>query len=544
MAYDDVIISLGQFGRYQKRIYLLLCLPAISCALHKLSGVFLQAKVAHRCRMPWEDDNAIYNITEGLKEMSYPFDPTFNQWSSCLRYDINDTDYLLTHSNETISCSEWVYDNSIYKGTTVTQWDLVCDKAWLRATSDALLMVGVMLGSIIFGDLSDRVGRRPIFFISLVLQVVFGILVAIAPDVYSYMIARLIVGSTTSGVFLVAYVIAMEMVGPKFRMFAGVAFQLFFTAGFVLTAGFAYLIKDWRMLQLALTLPGIVFFSYWWFIPESVRWQLTKGKTEEARDTLAAVAKENKKHLDENLVNDLFAQTEAERKSNISKGEKPSLFDLFKHKNLRQKSLVIFFLWFVNSGTYYGLSWNTSNLGGNEYVNFIISGAVEVPAYLFLIFTLDKWGRKIILCGAMIVSGICLLGTVFVPKDMEWLSITLAMGGKLAITASYGTVYVFTAEQFPTVIRNVGLGAGSTFARVGGILAPYVNYMAEIWAPLPLIIFGTMALVSGSSALLLPETLNRRLPETIEDGEQFGKKAKDKEVAAPEEEIALKDQKT
>ena len=51
------------------------------------------------------------------------------------------------------------------------------------------------------------------------------------------------------------------------------------------------------------------------------------------------------------------------------------------------------------------------------------------------------------------------------------------MGGKLAITASYGTVYVFSAEQFPTVIRNVGIGAASTFARVGGIGAPYVNIM-------------------------------------------------------------------
>lgn len=56
------------------------------------------------------------------------------------------------------------------------------------------------------------------------------------------------------------------MVGPSKRMFAGVAVQLFFTTGFVLTAGFAYFIRDWRNLQLALTLPGILFFSYWWYV--------------------------------------------------------------------------------------------------------------------------------------------------------------------------------------------------------------------------------------------------------------------------------------
>ena len=69
----------------------------------------------------------------------------------------------------------------------------------------------------------------------------------------------------------------------------------------------------------------------------------------------------------------------------------------------------------VNSGTYYGLSWHVSNLGGNDYVNFVISGFVEVPAYTFLIFTLNRWGRKIILCGCMLVAGFSLLAILLVP---------------------------------------------------------------------------------------------------------------------------------
>lgn len=62
---------------------------------------------------------------------------------------------------------------------------------------------------------------------------------------------------------------------------------------------------------------------------------------------------------------------------------------------------------------------------------------------------------------------------------MPWLIVCLAMIGKLAITSSYGAIYVFTAEQFPTVIRNVGLGASSTFARIGGVIAPYVNHLVR-----------------------------------------------------------------
>lgn len=119
-----------------------------------------------------------------------------------------------------------------------------------------------------------------------------------------------------------------------------------------------------------------------------------------------------------------------------------------------------------------------------------------------------------------------LLLTVIVPESHGYMVVVLAMLGKMAITASYGTVYIFTAEQFPTPVRNVGLGASSMMARVGGILAPYINATSVKWQPLPLIIFGTLAFTSGLLSLLLPETLNQKLPETIEEGERFGKKVK------------------
>ena len=97
------------------------------------------------------------------------------------------------------------------------------------------------------------------------------------------------------------------------------------------------------------------------------------------------------------------------------------------------------------------------------------------------------------------------------------------MIGKLAITSSYGTVYIFSVEQFPTIIRNAGLGAGSTSARLGSVLAPVINLLTEVWQPLPLIIYGALAFTGGILSLVLPETLNQKLPESIADGENFGK---------------------
>lgn len=526
MAYEDLFKYIGDFGRYQKRIYFLLCLTAIPCGFHKLANVFLMARPDHRCQLPFELSNASYKLAPDQLRMEYPLDFT-GKYSKCERFDVNfDDDYFRANvtANKSIACDSFIYDDSKYKSSTVIEWTMVCGRAWMRATADALFMLGVLLGSIIFGQMSDNYGRKPVFFASLVLQVIFGVLAGVAPNYIVFVLSRLVIGATTSGVFLVSYVLAMEMVGPTYRLFAGVAVMMFFSFGFILTAGFAYLFTDWREFQFAITLPGLVFMCYYWFIPESARWLISKNRKEEAIKIIEDVAKENKATVPKEVLDSI----DDDQKESIKDPDvkQPSLLDLFKYPNLRRKTLFIFLDWFVNSATYYGLSWNTANLGGNDLVNFIISGAVEFPAYTFLLFTLNRWGRRNILCGCMLAAGIALLATIVVPKEHSYAVVILAMFGKMAITSSYGTVYVFTTEQFPTPVRNVGLGASSMMARIGGILAPYINVLSDVWKPFPLVIFGVLSLVSGLLSLYLPETLNKKLPETIEEGERFGKKTR------------------
>ncbi|EFA00131.1 organic cation transporter protein [Tribolium castaneum] len=514
MGYDDVIPLIGDFGGYQKRIYFLLCLPAILCAFHKLGNVFLIAEPAYRCKLPSEFSNATYqDLSPEEMNKSYPWDSLKKNFSSCEMFV----------GNATKRCDEFVYDESVYGYTAVIEWELTCEKAYMIATGNSLFMVGVMLGSIIFGQLSDKYGRKKIFFASLIIQVFFGLIAAFTPEFWSFTLSRAIVGATTSGVFLVAYVIALEMVSPKKRLLAGTCCQMFFSTGYMLTALFAIYIHEWRDLQLALTLPGLVFFCYWWLIPESSRWLINQNRVEEAKVLIKIAAKKNKiKITDEQLDSLLVSEVRPENHN----AHKANVLDIFRHSNLRKRSLIILFDWFANNITYYGLSWNTNNLAGNPYINFVISGAVEIPAYTFLLFTLNRWGRKFVMCGCMIFAGVALLLTMAIPDEHEWLVVTCAMLGKLAITASYGAIYIFSTEQFPTVIRNAGLGAGSTCARIGSITSPYINVLSKFWTPLPLIIFGSLALIGGVMSLVLPETLNKKLPETMEEGEAFGKKVK------------------
>lgn len=539
MGYDDVFPYLGEFGRYQRKIYLLVCLPAISCAFHKLAGVFLLAKPEYRCQLPFESANASFQLPEDVFNLAYPMDSLTNKRTTCQYFNSNYTDEYFQAgipANETLYCDRYIYNYN--RSSTVNDWDMVCKRAWMTATSDSFFMVGVLLGSIIFGQMSDSMGRKPVFFASLVIQLIFGITAGIAPEYITYTISRIIVGATTSGVFLVAYVIAMEMVGPSRRLFAGVVSMMFFSFGYMLVGAFAYFIYEWRYLQIALTLPGVLFMFYYWFIPESARWLLSKGRKDDAILIIRKAAKENKVTIPQEVYDNLLDEATTEVKKEPPTNQ-PSVIDLFRYPNLRKKSLLIFFDWFVNSGTYYALSWNTSNLGGNEILNFVISGAVEIPGYVFLLFTLNRWGRRNILCGCMLAAGALLLLTMAVPdgRHHDMIVVTLAMLGKMAITSSYGTIYIFSAEQFPTPVRNVGLGVSSMVARFGGIAAPYINLLSEIWIPFPLILLGACAFTGGLLSLFLPETLNKKLPETIEEGENFGKKVKKFDVEADDEEL-------
>ena len=519
VSFDDILVDLGDFGKYQKMTYFFLFLPTIFSAMQKQSWVFLGAKSPHRCRLAVEPHNASFHNPDLNLTALIPWNVRDSRLSSCSMYD---------EAGDEVGCDDgWIFDRSTFGSSAVMEWQLVCGNKGMRATAQSVFMIGVLIGSYLFGYISDKLGRKVSFFVSVVIMAVFGIASGLVPDYWSFILLRCVVGATTSGVFLVAYVLAMEMVGPRYRVVAGTLCQYYYTLGYLLMALVAYLLNyNWHLLQVALSAPCVLFLSYWWLVPESVRWQISEGKYEEARQQIFKVAKANDIEISEERVGEMIENCKNEKKD---QSEKASLLDLFRHKRLCLRTLNLCFNWMVNSGTYYGLALSASNLGGNPYYNYLISAAVEIPAYAFNLWVLNnpRVGRRLALSGCMLFAGLVLTVTIFIPRDQTTLLVTLSMLGKLAITSSYGTVYIFSAELFPTVVRNVGLGAASMSGRVGGILCPYINMLSDVWTPVPLIIYGALALTGGLLTLLLPETLGRKLPETIQDGENFGSKRED-----------------
>ncbi|KAI8500561.1 hypothetical protein Bbelb_213790 [Branchiostoma belcheri] len=537
--YDLAMKYLGGFGPWQRRIFLLLCLPVGVGGFQVFAIVFLAFEPGFHCRVPQASFSGLNATLAELLNATIPWELEDGEWrrSQCKRYSYNlpnathnvtYRDFVEAHpaANRTqIKCDRgFEHDTSEYKSTVVTDWDLVCDDSWKVSMAKSVWFAGFMFGAVFGGHAADRWGRRPVLLTSLVGMSVSGIVCAFSPNYAAFVAFRFFIATSTMVTFLAAFVIVQELVSADKRSFTGMVFWIFAALAQAILAAIAYFIRTWKWLQVVITVPTLLFISFWWLIPESPRWLISRNRHEEAAAILRKGAKVTKVTLPDEVFHDNIPLTQTEDKDQKKTKEKVYTFiDLFRTPNLRKWTLNIFFLWIVNTLVYYGISLNLSALSGNVYLNFAISGLIEIPANLLPIFLLNKFGRRWPLCALLLAGGVACIVAFFIPKHLGWMTTTLAMIGKFCITASFGVTYVFSAEIFLTVVRQIGMGMSSMSARVGGIAAPFVNLLGRHWAPMPYVIFGGTSIAAGLLTLLLPETAGRKLPATIEEGENFGR---------------------
>ncbi|XP_059171464.1 organic cation transporter protein-like isoform X2 [Physella acuta] len=445
-----------------------------------------------------------------------------------------------------IKCSKWVYDQSVFFSTVASQFNLVCDDSPQTSLTTMIFYSGFLAGTFVLGTASDILGRKVCLYVSLTLVTIMGTGLIFSNSFITFTILNFFVGLATQGIYPSAYVIGIELVGLSKRTNAGMITQLAFSTGVVSLAGLAFLIRDWQYLLVAITAPLIIFYFMWCFIPESPRWQIQKGHYSKARKTVLKAARVNKKEVPDSVLNAILPHKDCEKEFMLAKdtvdnggnvkdksneNSKGRLTDLFKSRVLFTRSIIIFFNWFVISLTFYGLNFNTRNLGtGSIFLNLFLAGLVEFPAHLFTLFTVDRLGRKVVHCLMLSTSGVaclsCVVTTVFVSADYQWITTTLAMIGKFGAAGCFGVLFMYSSEVFPTVIRNSALGISATWSRIGTILAPFiaaqgVESSGGLGTSLPLLICGCLIICAVMLNCLLPETLNKKLPETLQDAQSF-----------------------
>ncbi|XP_060072912.1 organic cation transporter protein-like [Ylistrum balloti] len=523
--FEQVLGTIGEFGLYQKGVFLLLCLTYVIADFHLLISVFLLGTPNHRCAIPGypNDTYAIQSsYHEDLVNRHVPTstDETL-KYVQCNLYDRSyDGD---DNSTDLKACSSWVYDKSVFINTFTSEHDIVCEDKFKTSHAQTIFFGGVFVGAIGFGSLSDIIGRKKTLYISFWLLLGTTLGVAWAPDFVTFCVLRCLVGASCAGMFMTAFVISMEMVGPSKRVWAGIVTEYFFASGLVILGGLGYAFRQWKYTEIACSAPIAFFLLYWWLIPESPRWLISQGKIDEANKIIKKAAKVNKVTIPENIPT----------ADSIDEAEAGRLWHLFTSRVLLIRTFIIFLNWAVVSLVYYGLSLNTRKLGGDFYLNFLLSGLVEFPAYTLCLLLLDRVGRRLLHASCMIVGGVACIITlfpmIFADQSLQPITVTLAMLGKVGVTAAFAVIYVWSAELYPTVVRTAGMGASSSCARIGGMIAPYIADLnkvidGDLGRAVPLVVFGTMSVVAGILSLWLPETNKKDLPETLEDSKRFGQK--------------------
>ncbi|XP_031559098.1 organic cation transporter protein-like isoform X2 [Actinia tenebrosa] len=383
-------------------------------------------------------------------------------------------------------CTSYAFDGPFH--SSVSEWNLICDRAFLAAIVQSSYFVGMLIGSFVTGMMSDAWGRKKCIFLCNAIMLIFGVASSFANNIILLAVLRFLVGFGLTGIMLALYIYSMELVGPSKRTAVGNLTYAFYNTFGILFVLFTYFLPDWRMLLLAITVPTVLLFPFWRMIPESPRWLIAHNQLEEAHRELMLYGGKKDKPIDPNILKTLIEDI---RKDQVLKEKRTKHYtpiDLVRTPKLRKWTAIICYQWFVVAFVYFGIYLFLTQLAGNIYVNYTIMKSatlLRVPA-TWLIYL--KFGRRISYSFLIMSVGITLLLVLAVHE----------------------------------VLRNTAQGTGSTSARLGGILSPYAAMMGQLPGlsiAFPVSIFGILALLAGVLMYWLPETLFSPMHQTIEAAE-------------------------
>ncbi|XP_054712984.1 organic cation transporter protein-like [Uloborus diversus] len=513
----EIFNIIGSFGKWQKIVFaIFFCVNTVGI-FQNFAMTFLAPNMDFWCIEPAVNYSWTLNSTNL---------PGFNREDQCYVSVSNNSSTTRMNSDElnlnhTIKCTKWEYDTSYYSHTVVSEWDLVCDREWLVSLSKSIYMFGFLLSVFVFGQVSDCIGRFPTIVISYLVTVASLLLSLLSTSYSMFAILRFFQAFGRTGLTTVGFVLLMEIIGSAHRTNVGMAIQLGWSTGLFFLAGIGFFFRHWFWFQVAIAVPILPLAIGYKYIPESPRWLLMQRKYKKLEKVLETAAVMNKKEIKcdmKDLITNKFAVS-----AEGEKGTRKTVLDIFKTPKMRNRAFNMIYLWIVNAFLYYAMAFNTNDLAGDSYLNFFVSGALEFPSYAVTYIGVRYYGRRPSLVGLMLIGGAACGAQIFVPETLSWLTVTFAMIGRFCITGSFGILYLYTTELFPTVVRNAAIGTCSMFGRIGSIVAPFMRELGRATHPsVPSVVYVVLAFSSGLLALLLPETKDKQIPDTIEEGENFG----------------------
>lgn len=329
--------------------------------------------------------------------------------------------------------------------------------------------LGMLVGAWGFGRLADRIGRRNVLIVTVLIDAAFGLASAFATGFEMLLALRFLTGVGVGGTLPVDYAMMAEFLPPARRGRWLVALEGFWAVGTVAVALGAWAAhafagdQAWRWLFVLTALPALVGFGLRFWLPESPHYLLRRGRAEEAREVLARIARGNGRP----------APPEPLLAADVPRGR---MRDLLAGP-LRRRSLLIFAAWLLVSTSYYGVFiWLPGRLvaEGHGFVRghafLVLLALAQLPGYALAAVGVETIGRRRTLVAFLCASAAGCLLFALVRDPFGAAGALLAMS--FALLGTWGALYAYTPELYPTELRATGMGVAGALARVGGLLAP------------------------------------------------------------------------
>lgn len=376
-------------------------------------------------------------------------------------------------------------------------------------STGTLFFVGMLIGAFFFGRLADRIGRRPVLMMAVILDAICGVASAFAPDLQWLLILRFLTGVGVGGTLPVDYTMMAEFLPADRRGRWLVLLESFWAVGTILLAILALIAASygddaWRIIFFVTGIPALAGVILRFYIPESPHFLNKTGKSDKAYSVLQRIARVNRTSGEIPRL----APEQMERKS---------FFALFE-PSLRRRTIGLLAAWALISIAYYGVfvylpitmaTQGFAFMRGQEFL--ILLAVVQLPGFALAAYGVEKWGRKPTLIGFLILSAFgCLLYSL---GTSTFVVVGSSLLLSFALLGTWGALYAFTPEVYPTSQRASGMGMAGATARFGGLFAPaIVAPVMTTHFTLSLIMLSTMLLLGAFSIWMVDvESRNRAL---------------------------------
>ncbi|KAI3385825.1 hypothetical protein SNEBB_000584 [Seison nebaliae] len=463
----------------------------------------------------------------------------------------------LTNEFNVVKCEEWDFINPQFY-SYVVEYNLVCDKSFLAELIISLQGVAAVCGIFVWPQLLDSKGRRSIIYICCLSFSILGLAAVMTTNVIFYTIFA-VSGSFFSSVIPVGvFTHILEIFPTNERTIAGITIQLFWYFATLFLPFYAYLIRSWRYVKLANYLLTLLLCGTYFFSSESLIWLVSVHKYKKAEELYKEMKKSNgineqrclwefkkdvkDKHSLSHKVDNNGNDSNVENGPEEKKEKIYHLTDLFTTWRIFIITLTLFLIYCLNFLVYTGLILTSASMTQNLFLGTFINILCEGPAYVICYPLLYRFGRRKVTIITQIAAGISLLFScleiIITMNSLSKNIITLIsyFSGRFFITISFSIFVIYAPEIFPTTLRASGAGMCSLGTRVISVILPFISlYLQKINPMFPRLIFVCGALGSGILTLILPETLGRPLPSTIEETVALSKYLSEEEKESAKE---------